>query len=273
VALVEDFQDWARPKAKYFGVVAAAIVFGAWAVTNFLSNAVSQQQAQISDITTTSQVISRQLRLDRRLGNLEKLILRRTQNTGVPEDIVGLSESHMRMYHWGLQNEFTQAFRGNWVELLQYAANTTSLCKKSRCPKGVQEKADSTLKRISELYDLFDDAHNKHQEVVRSVFGRVTAIRDISESEANLVLEAHIEYYNTIEDGPINVQYISLLNSVNRSRDLLVDWATETLESLMTSQRIFRFLSLSLYVVGTVLAIYGKWLDASMKAKGGPKKS
>jgi hypothetical protein len=42
---IQKLNEWTRPKARYFGVIAAVIIFGSWAITNLLLAGVSEAQA------------------------------------------------------------------------------------------------------------------------------------------------------------------------------------------------------------------------------------
>ena len=263
--MLERLRAWLEPRAHYAGVVAASVIFGSWVVTNFLSESVTRAQQRIGVISSAQIMVNWQRSVDTKLGNLEKLVLRARDLT-VPADIEALSPSHHRLYNWSLELGFVGSFLDDWTNLNQQAQLLDGLCRTTGAPVWITWKVSTTRERVASLYGEYVRAKDTFDKVAEPLRGGMPYSK-IPATTADQIADAAERYRNTIRGSAIEFEYIHLKNALLASEADLRRWSSFSLTLWSVLSDIFRIVALVLYAIGTLLAIYGKWVEATAKAR------
>jgi len=257
---IQVLNEWSRPRAKYFGVIAGLVIFGSWTVSNVLGTRVNEAQARVSTVASAQGSADWQRRVELKLGNLEKLILR-SRTTELPGDVAKLDVSHQRLYQWSRQIEFLTSFLDDWTRLDSSSNYAALLCLGTSPPRRITTEIGSIHTRVEYLYSQFVAARSDMDRASNEVLDAGKSYQQITSYQADRLAEAMKKYRDAVQGTPIQSDYIVLENRLLRAEGELTTWASRSLTFWKTVSSTFQYVALALYAAGTLLAIYGKWLE------------
>jgi len=254
-----------RANSHYIPVLAASLIFGSWALTNLLLDRIGNYKDTLSKINQATEASERQDDLVLRLGNIHKLVLRNRDKT-LPSDIKNADPTVTNMYWNTLEEEVTQSFYDDWLQLYKDVSNLSALTKSMNAPDTIIEKSRHIKSWCDSLYYLFVKAGREKDSLINLVLqGGSLSLYKTTPEQANKISSAISAYNRNAHHGALVKDYIPITNSKYRILADLKFWAQKKIDSLEFWSDIFKWLSIFLYTIGTILAIYSKWLEQHSK--------
>lgn len=237
------------------------ILFGSWAVDNFISSRVTRAENRVAVVNNSREVFDWQNEVDLKLNNLEKTILR-NRDIGPPVDASKLDSSQARMYQWSKELDSVAPVYSDWQDLLRHAISVEHLALATAPPSRVQSEINAAVPRIHQLHNKVDSEKKRFEAVAQKAAG---PIRSVPDKIADEYADAAKTYRDAVMQGEIIDDYKKLKNALLQAEGDLRQWADGSVTWWRALAAMSRFLSLILYVVGTALVIGSKWSEAKTK--------
>jgi hypothetical protein len=192
---------------------------------------------------------------------MEKLILR-SRNNELPQDLKAKDISIQNMYWATLEFESDNSFYDDWLELYKNMHKLKDLSVSMGAPDSIINKTILKGKWCDSLYYSYVDAIHERDSSINQITGRQgISLASITKDKAEAISEIAYRYKHAIRKTGITTDFISIVNSRYGILSDLKRWAQRTVDKLELYSELFKWLSLVLYILGTSLAIYGKWLE------------
>lgn len=259
---MSSFSVWVQTYAKLFGVVAAVIIFGAWLVEHLIVERVKSYRDAITRAEDDKATTERFFQLESKLLEVYQVAASarkysaeaRAKERTFLDDLYSNVELLERT---GVTRNFAYAFTS-------YAGRTSNFLSAIKPPSDLANRVKGAISRLDELRKQLDERRTQYEQSQKDIAGAVINPNVITEEQARKLEPLIREYRNDVE-FKIGPQLTPAANEMFRAYDALFDYAREELKKREARVRLVRTLQISLYIVGSALAIYGSYLEAVPK--------
>ena len=258
-----SFSVWVQTYAKLLGVVAAVILFGAWLVEHLIVERVKSYRDAITRAEADKDTTERFFRLESRLLEVYQVAASARQYSAEArakertflDDLYSCIE---RLERTGVTRNFAYA-------LTSYAGRTTDFLSAIKPPTALATRVNEAISKIDELRKHLDERRAQYEQSQKVIVGDVINPSIVTPEQAQEIEPLIREYRNEVE-FKIGPQLTPAANEMFRAHEALFAYAREELKKREARVRLVRRLQITLYIVGSALAIYGSYLEAVRKA-------
>jgi hypothetical protein len=253
---------WIQTYAKSFGVVAAVILFGAWLVEHLIVERVKSYRDALTRVEEDKATTERFFRLESRL--LEVYQVAASARSYSAEARVKERTFKDDLYRNIELLERTSVTRSFAYAFNSYAGRTSGFLSAIKPPPDLANKVSEAVSKIDELRKRLDECRARYEQSQKAVVGEVINPNTITEEQA-LKIEPVIRQHRDDVEFMLAPQLMPAANEMFRAYDSLFDYARGELSKREAHVRLVRTLQITLYIVGSALAIYGSYLEAISK--------
>ena len=249
------------PYAKLFGVIAAIILFGAWLLEKTAVDHATKLRDGIAKAEQDKEVTERTFRIESRLIEVYQVAASardysyRCTLKAQPTYIDELKQDVELLERTGVARDLTTAMLG-------YSSRTNSFLEAINPPAPLRDRVAKATKGVVDFKTQVDQRRDQYNAQQHSLVGQVINPNTITESQASQLSASIRAFRNDIEFS-LMPHFEPLANEMFRSYDELFDYARKELEKRERTASALRWIQLGVYIVGSILAIFGSYLEAT----------
>ena len=262
MTLFTDFQLWAQTYAKLFMVLSAAIVLFSWLIETLWTKG-------LEELKTDLEIIQRERREAERFNILAGRLLEIYQTTVTTRDemliINGSSDQFIlkntiyitnRLGHLDVRREaIMNAIY--YADALRERVNNISLS------GGTKQKLIHDYESLLEIIKEIDIAKKKYQEQQTAITGHANRINadSLNEDQIKAILSALHVYENFV--NKIEGRYVEVASDMYVDYQFIAKEVRNKIKVIEQNHKIVRYAQIVVFLIGTLLSIYGAYLDAT----------
>jgi hypothetical protein len=253
--------NWKRfPRyGAYFGVAAAILIFVSWIISTTLSDRMKEAKARVSEITAADQAYKRHADLLLAHRNAEKQLTRIESRLGLPAD-VQINSIGQKVIDLTNRIQWTEVWGDDINDLFGFAVLLRDFSDSLPASRDLRATVGDAMTQVDALADIYEtrskDFRAKHRSIMS---GDSVRVRDVTQ-ETYLQLQSLTDSHYKETEGLVQQVY-PLQNKILTLASILRGEAKQKAERFALGATISQWLAYGCYVLGTLLAIYGKALE------------
>ena len=255
------FLDWSLRYSKMFGVVAAVMIFGAWLVQNIIVEQLKSLKDVLARAEDERREIERQFRMQGKLLEIYQVAASARQYANEARQ---QSETHMtRLFNAVERLERVGVTRDFAYAMTEYIARSNEFLSVIEPPSPIRATVISATTELASLRNALDQRKAVYEtEQKQIIIDNVINPNKITEAQIDALIPVINKYRDDVEFGMASTMP-TCINDVFWAYDRLFEYSRTKLARRRRNAKMARFIQILPYVVGSILALYGSYLQAS----------
>jgi hypothetical protein len=257
--------------APYFGIIAAVMIFGSWIGANFLEDRVKGLRDTLSRLSESRDTNKRSFLINVRLAEIYKTVMGST--------FLLREEKEKRLNDWR-STRIDEAFRAiESIRIMQsdlqpvsdMADQTSFYVQKINPPQALRTSVEAAVSEANKFKDKLNSIDaNLKEEMTQfgNKPGQVFSPQTMTDAQIDSLYAVALKYHRMM-DSETTGSFVKVANGLIERQGDLFGYIESELHRQELAAKWAKRLTLFLFALGTVLSIYGKWLEVAYKKPRG----
>jgi len=257
-----EFQQWAIKYAKLFAVISAIVVLLSWLIENLLVNKLNDLKEHLQSLENEKLNSERQFHIESKLLEVYQVAASARQYAllSVDKSKINADDSLTRIIDKLERIGVTKKFV---ISFIMYANRHSESIEAINPPDSIKNKVESSYKNLLSIQDDLMQLDKEYKSKQKEVTGSENTINPNSLNEEMLnKLYTYIESYRAKVESNISNRLTESANSMFRAYDDLFRFAKTKIKRLEKVYNVAKVIQIILFVIGSIIAIYGTYLEA-----------